>query len=90
MAVEPAEVTEPLTPLIIEKLLEEQKEDEFCQEARARLANNPECQYFQDHQGLICRRAQKDNAEQIVLSKTLRRQALLLAHYTRYAGHPGG
>ena len=90
MAVEPAEVTEPLTPLTIEELLEEQKEDEFCQEARARLADNPNCQYFEDHHGLICRRAQKDNAEQIILPKTLRRQALLLAHYLRLAGHPGG
>ena len=71
-AVEPAEVTEPLTPLTIEELLEEQKEDEFCQEARARLADNPNCQYFEDHHGLICRRAQKDNAEQIILPKTLR------------------
>ena len=90
MEVEPAEVTEPLTPLIIEELLEEQKEDEFCQEARARLANNPKCQYFEDHHGLICRRAKKDNAVQIILPKTLRRQALPLAHYPRLAGHPGG
>ena len=89
MAVEPAEVTEPLTPLTIEELLEEQKEDEVCQEARARLANNPKCQYFEDHHGLICRRAQKENAAQIILPKTLRRQALLLAHYPRLAGHPG-
>ena len=90
MAVEPAEVTEPLPPLTIEELLEEQKEDEFCQEARARLANNTNYQYFEDHHGLICRRAQKNNAEQIILPKTLRRQALLLAHYPRLAGHPGG
>ena len=90
MAVEPAEVTEPLTPLTIEELLEEQKEDEFFQEAPAPLANNPECQYFEDHHGLICRRAQKGNAGQIILPKTLRRQALPLAHYPRLAGHPGG
>ena len=90
MAVKPAEVTEPLTPLTIEERLEEQKEDEFCQEARARLANNPKCQYFGDHHGLICRRAQKDNAEQIIFPKTLRLQALLLAHYPRLAGHAGG
>ena len=90
MAVEPAEVTEPLTPLTIEELLQEQEEDEFCQEARARLANNPECQYFEDHHGLTCRRAKKDNAGQIILPKTRRRQALLLAHYPRLADHPGG
>ena len=90
MAVEPAEVTEPLTPLTIEERLEEQKEDEFCQEARARIANNPECQYFEDHHGLICRRAQKEYAGQIILPKTLRRQAFHLAYYPRLAGHPGG
>ena len=90
MAVEPAEVTGPLTPLTIKERLEEQKEDEFCQEARARLANNPECPYFEDHHGLICRRAQKDNAEQIILPKTLRRTALLPGNYPRLAGHPGG
>ena len=90
LAVEPAELMEPLTPLEIEELLEEQKEDEFCLEARARLANKPECQYFEDHHGLICRRAQKDNAEQIILPKNLRRQALLLAHYPRLAGHLDG
>ena len=90
MAVEPAEVTEPLTPLTIEELLEEQKEDEFCQEARACLANNPESQYFEDPHGLICRRAKRDNAGQNILPKTLRRQALLLAHYPRLAGQPGG
>ena len=89
MAVKPAEVTEPLTPLAIEELLEEEKEDEFCQEARARLANYPKCQYFEDHHGLVCRRAQKDNAEQIILPKTLRRKALLLAYYPQLAGHPG-
>ena len=90
MAVETAEVTGPLTPLTTEELLEEQKEDEFCQEARARLANNSEYQYFGDHYGLIRRQSQKDSAKQIILPKTLRRQALLLAHYPRLAGHPGG
>ena len=40
VAIEPAEVAEPFTPLTIEELLEEQKDDVFCQEARARLANN--------------------------------------------------
>ena len=42
MAVKPAKVAEPLKTLAIEELLEDQKGDEFCQEARARLANNPE------------------------------------------------
>ena len=31
-----------------------------------------------------------DSAEQIILPKTLRMQVLLLAHYPRLAGHPGG
>ena len=31
-----------------------------------------------------------DNTEQIILQKTLRRQASLLANYPRLAGHPGG
>ena len=79
----PAEVTEPLTSLKIEELLEEQMEDDFFQEARERLANNPECQYFESHHGLICRRVQKENEGQIILPRTLRRQALLLAHYPR-------
>ena len=90
MAFEPAQVTEPLIPLKIEELLEEQREDEFCQETRVRLANNPECQYFEDHRTLICRHAQKENAEQIILPKTLRRQALLRANYPRLACHSGG
>ena len=38
----------------------------------------------------MCRRAQKENAEQLISPKTLRRQALLLSHYPRLAGHPGG
>ena len=90
MAVETAEVTEPLTPLTFEELLQEQKEDEFCQGARARVANTPECQYFEDHHGLTCRCAQKDNTEQIILQKTPRRQAMIRAHNPPLAGHPGG
>ena len=85
-----AELTEPLTSLKVEELVQEQKEDEFCQEERARPANNSDCQYFEDHHRLICCCARKANAEEIILQKNLRREALPLAHYPRLDGHPGG
>ena len=53
MALEPAEVTEPLNPLKVKELLQEQKEDEFCQRARPRLTKNTECQYFEDRHGIL-------------------------------------
>ena len=83
-----AEVTEPLAPLSLEEISREQMKDDLCQKLRRRSENDP--RYVENRQGILCRRSPLDNLEQIVLPEALRRQALLLAHYPRMAGHLGG
>ena len=83
-----AEVTEPLAPLSLEEICGEQMKDDLCKKLRRRGGNDP--RYVENRHGILCRRSPLDNLEQIVLPEALRRPALLLAHYPRIAGHPGG
>ena len=62
--------------------------DDLCQKIRRRSEKDP--RYVENRDGILCRRSPLDNVEQIVLPEAIRRQALLLTHYPRMAGHPGG
>ena len=83
-----AEVTEPLAPFSLEEIRREQMKDDLCQKLRRRSEKDP--RYVENRHGILCRRSPLDNLEQIVLTEALRRQAPLLAHYPRMAGHPSG
>lgn len=77
-------------PLTIEEILREQQNDSFCIATRARMEKETDIPFIELQNGLLARRAKLDNAEQIVLPKSLQERALYFAHYPVLAGHPGG
>lgn len=89
--VEPAEAKEVLpTPLTQDEILEEQKNDEFCQTIAATQMSRTDSCFFENDDGVLCRRHPRDpDLVQVVLPSTLRHRVLRLAHYHLLAGHPG-
>lgn len=87
------QATRDLQPVSVDKILQEQAADPFCRGIKKRLLD-PEAEagrlYDEDERGLLVRIATIDRSIQIVLPNTLRQRVLLLSHYPRMAGHPGG
>ena len=82
--------TNNLQPLTIEELTKAQYEDLECQAIRKKMSDGDHTQFTEDERGLIIRVAPIDLSQQIYAPKILRSRILLLAHYPRLAGHPGG
>ena len=74
----------------------EQHSDPFCKEVTSRLERGEEpaelrrSRFFVNREGLVCRKAHLDGAEQIVVPTALRESLLYLSHYSATSGHPGG
>ena len=82
--------TSNLQPLTVEELLIAQNEDKECQDIRKRIAAKETMEFTEDERNLIIRLAPIDHSRQIYTPKSLRSRLLLLAHYPRSVGHPGG
>lgn len=78
------------TPVTMEELLLEQRDDPLCRDLREGLENGRVSSYFIDENGLLARRAGLDNATQTVVPASIRDRILYLSHYPAMAGHPGG
>ena len=84
------EISKDLTPLTREEIITAQAEDPFCKAIRRKIADGEEDRFFEDTRGYLSRISAQDRISQIILPEALRERALLLAHYPRLAGHPGG
>ena len=82
---------EPLpAPLTLDEILETQRSDDFCQQVALESTDNPSSSFFEDHDGVLCRKQPADPTRiQIVLPEVLRPRLLRLAHHSPLAGHPG-
>ena len=89
-AVLATEVAGHLQPLTREEILFAQQDDDDVKKLKTKWSLDPKQPYLKNEHGLFCRRAPSDGAIQIVLPVSLRERVLLLAHYPRIAGHPGG
>ena len=79
-----------LQPLTVEELIKVQAEDDECLKLKQKILSGDSTPFHEDERGLIVRVATIDQAHQIYAPKILRPRILLLAHYPRLAGHPGG
>ena len=79
-----------LEPLTVEELVNAQANDDECTQIKKKLSSRKKTIYTKDERGLIVRVAPLDKSMQIYLPSPLRPRLLLLAHYPRLAGHPGG
>ena len=79
-----------LQPLTREEIWFAQQDDDDVKKLKTKWSLDPKQPYLENENGLFCRRAPNDGAIQIVLPASLRERVLLLAHYPRVAGHPGG
>ena len=89
-AVLTTEVAAGLTPITYDDLVQAQASDPDCLEFKRRLETDSSLLFAENDKGVFCGLAPKDHSEQIVLPKSLRERALLLGHYPRMSGHPGG
>ena len=73
-----------------DEVLDAQRYDDFCQTILARQDSHRDSAFFEDDYGILRRRHPAIHGlEQIVLPETLRPRILDLAHYSKFAGHPG-
>lgn len=78
------------TPLTMEEILEEQKNDEFCQTVAATQVGRKDSCFFEDDIAVLRRQHPREpDLVQVVLPSTLRHRVLRLAHYHLLVGHPG-
>ena len=82
--------TNNLQPLTVEELIRAQAEDSDCMDIKKKMSSGETLPFTEDKRGLIVRTAPIDGVEQIYAPKVLRSRILLLAHYPRLVGHPGG
>jgi len=66
-----------------------QGEDPLCHKIVEALNADRAVPFFEDSDGLVCRRAAHDGVAQIVVVAPLRERILRLEHETTLAGHPG-
>ena len=77
-------------PLSKEEIVQEQKLDDFCQSVHTTQLSRKGTLYFEDEDGMLCRRHPRDQTMiQAVLPSSLRHRLLRLAHHNPIAGHPG-
>jgi transposase InsO family protein len=74
-------------PLTKDRVVEEQKADEFCKSLRPGKVNS-RSEYFYDADGAIYRR-QSEGEHQLVIPKGLAREVINTNHDPIYAAHPG-
>ena len=78
------------TPMSKQEIVQEQKLDDFCQSVHTTQFSRKGTLYFEDQDGMLCRRHPRDQTMiQAVLSSSLRHRLLRLAHHAPIAGHPG-
>lgn len=78
------------TPLTRSEILEEQRTDDFCQTILATQVSEDKTWFFEDEDGVLCRRDPRQEEQiQVVLPLSLRARVLRLAHHSPLAGHPG-
>ena len=78
------------TPSSKQEIVQEQKLDDFCQSVHRTQLSRKGTLYFEDENGMLCRRHPRDQTMiQAVLPYSLRHRLLRLAHHTPIAGNPG-
>ena len=78
------------TPLSKQEIVQEQRLDDFCQSFHTTQLSRKGTLYFENEDGMLCRRHPRDQTMiQAVLPSSLRHRLLRLAHHTPIAGHPG-
>ena len=82
--------TNNLQPLTVEEIVRAQAEDYECQDIKKEMSDGDRTNFTEVERGILIRAAPIDLTQQIYAPKTLRSRLLMLAHYPRLAGHPGG
>ena len=72
-----------------DEVLSAQAADGYCQEVVKALNAGRHIPFFEDPEGILCRRAAPDGAHQVVVPASLQDQVLHLEHAATIAGHPG-
>ena len=76
-------------PLSKQEIVQEQRLDDFCQSFYTTQLSRKGTLYFEDEDGMLCRRHPRDQTMiQAVLPSSLLHRLLRLAHHTPIAGHP--
>ena len=77
-------------PISKQEIIQEQKTDNFCQSVQKTQRCREGTPFFEDKDGMLCRRHPRDQTViQAVLSSSLRHRLLRLAQHSPLAGHPG-
>ena len=77
-------------PLERSEILEEQKENEFCEAVLQEQVGRKGSPFFEDDDGVLCRQNLREPGhDQVLLPKSLRHRVLRLANYHFQSGHPG-
>jgi len=71
-----------------DEVLSAQAADGYCQEVVKALNAGRHIPFFEDPEGILCRRAAPDGAHQVVVPASLLDQVLHLEHASTIAGHP--
>ena len=74
--------------ITLEEFVNAQLEDRFCADIHRRLNEGEGIAFGVDDNGLLVRTTQRDH--QIVVPHSLKKHVLMLNHYPKVAGHPGG
>jgi len=83
-------VSEPTTRTIDKgEVATVQGEDPLCRKVMEALNAGRAVPFFEDSDGLVCRRATHDGVDHFVVPVSLRERVLRLEHETTLAGHPG-
>lgn len=73
-----------------QEILEAQRADSFCQDIVTRLLPEGKSYFFEDTDGMLCRRHPRNpDITQIVLPESLRARVCRLAHHSVQGAHPG-
>ena len=77
-------------PLSKQEIVQEQKLDDFCQSVHKTQLSRKGTLFFEDKEGMLCRRHPRDKTIiQAALPSSMRHRLLRLAHHAPIAGHPG-
>jgi len=72
----------------VSRLMPAQAADGYCQEVVKPLNAGRHIPFFEDPDGMLCRRAAPDGAHQVVVPASLQEQVLHVEHDAILAGHP--
>lgn len=76
-------------PIPRDELVRAQAEDSLCKKIRSELDKIGSTRFYENGDGILCRRGPHAGEQQIVVPKVLRPEILKREHHSPLAGHPG-